>query len=766
VSIVDGGGTDMTSNYTVTLVATTNGTINKKPLTITATAGQTKIYGAADPTSYAYTLSAPLLGSDVLTGALTRVAGETVGPYAIQQGTLTNTNYDITYVGNNFTITKKTLTITATAGQIKIYGAADPTSYAYTLSAPLLGTDVLTGALIRVAGETVGPYAIQQGTLTNSNYDITYVGNNFTITKKPITVTVDAGQSKVYGAVDPTTYTYGVSPSLTGLATLNGTLTRVAGETVGSYVIQQNDLTTANNPNYTITYVGNNFNITAKPITITVDAGQTKVYGAANPAIYTFVVSPSLTGLAPLNGTLTRASGETVGSYAIQQNDLTTANNPNYTISYVGNDFTITKKPITITVDAGQTKVYGAADPATYTYGVSPSLTGLATLNGTLTRASGETVGSYAIQQNDLTTSNNPNYTISYVGNDFTITKKALTITATAGQTKVYGTADPTSYTYTLSSPLLPGDALTGALSRAAGENVGPYAISQGTLTNANYDISFVGSNFTITPVALSITGITGANKIYDGTTNATINGAASYVGLITADAGLPVTGTPSFNFNNKNVETSKPITVLGFTAPSLNYALTQPTGLTGNITPKEAIVNVVASNKQFDDNTTATVNLLSTSFISPDIVTINFTSATFDTKEIGIGKTVTVNGISLSGADAFNYFLSTNIATALADITPPPVFIFEVPNAFTPNGDGLNDELKIISNAGISSLTSFKIFSRSGSLVFESRDLARGWDGRFNGNTLPSDIYYWTAVYVDRKNQTNSKTGTALLLK
>jgi gliding motility-associated-like protein len=95
-----------------------------------------------------------------------------------------------------------------------------------------------------------------------------------------------------------------------------------------------------------------------------------------------------------------------------------------------------------------------------------------------------------------------------------------------------------------------------------------------------------------------------------------------------------------------------------------------------------------------------------------------------------------------------------------------PLLFIFEVPNAFTPNGDGLNDELKIISNAGISSLTSFKIFSRSGNLVFESRSLSTGWNGIYKNNLLPADIYYWTAVYVDINNQTKPKTGTVLLLK
>ena len=503
--------------------------------------------------------------------------------------------------------------------------------------------------------------------------------------------------------------------------------------------------------------------INKAPLTITATPGQTKVYGAADPSSYAYTLSAPLFGTDALTGALTRVVGETVGPYAINQGTLT---NANYDITYVGNNFTITKKPITITVDPNQTKVYGTANPLTYTYVVSPSLTGLAALTGTLTRVSGESVGSYAIEQNDLTTANNPNYTIIYVGNNFTITKRALTITATPGQTKVYGAADPSSYAYTLSAPLFGSDALSGVLARAVGETVGPYAINQGTLTNTNYDITYVGNNFVITPASLSILGITGANKIYDGTTNALINGTASYIGLVLADAGLSVAGSPSFNFNDKNVGTSKPITVTGFAAPSANYILTQPTGLSGDITPKAAIINVVASNKQYDGTTAAIVNLSSPSFIASDIVTINYASATFDTKEIGTNKTVTVTGINLGSLDAPNYVLATTIATALADITAPLVFIFEVPNAFTPNGDGLNDILKIIGNAGVTELKSFKIYSRSGNLVFESRDISIGWDGTYKNNLLPSDVYYWAAVYVDRNNQTNSKTGNVLLLK
>ena len=105
---------------------------------------------------------------------LNRVAGENVGSYAIQQGTLANSNYTISFVPDNFIITPMPVTVTANAGQTKVYGTADPVAFTYT-SVPtgLLpngATVSFTGALTRVAGENIGAYAIQQGTLANSNY--------------------------------------------------------------------------------------------------------------------------------------------------------------------------------------------------------------------------------------------------------------------------------------------------------------------------------------------------------------------------------------------------------------------------------------------------------------------------------------------------------------------------------------------------------------------------------------------------------------------
>ncbi|MBP3227277.1 MAG: gliding motility-associated C-terminal domain-containing protein [Bacteroidaceae bacterium] len=66
-----------------------------------------------------------------------------------------------------------------------------------------------------------------------------------------------------------------------------------------------------------------------------------------------------------------------------------------------------------------------------------------------------------------------------------------------------------------------------------------------------------------------------------------------------------------------------------------------------------------------------------------------------------------------------------------------------EFPNAFTPNGDGINDIFK--AKDGWQSIVSFhaQVFNRSGRLLYEWRDPAGGWDGRSGGRTVPDGAYY-----------------------
>ena len=65
------------------------------------------------------------------------------------------------------------------------------------------------------------------------------------------------------------------------------------------------------------------------------------------------------------------------------------------------------------------------------------------------------------------------------------------------------------------------------------------------------------------------------------------------------------------------------------------------------------------------------------------------------------------------------------------------------VPNAFSPNGDGINDVVKV-EGKGITELT-FRIFNRWGELVFETHDQTIGWDGIYKGVLQEMDVFTYT---------------------
>jgi len=94
---------------------------------------------------------------------------------------------------------------------------------------------------------------------------------------------------------------------------------------------------------------------------------------------------------------------------------------------------------------------------------------------------SGEDAANYALENDSLTATAN-------------ITKKAATVTADAKTVTVGETAE---LTYSVDG-LIEGDALSGELSREDGEEVGVYKITQGTLASDNYEITFVGADYTI----------------------------------------------------------------------------------------------------------------------------------------------------------------------------------------------------------------------------------------------------------------------------
>ena len=122
----------------------------------------------------------------------------------------------------------------------------------------------------------------------------------------------------------------------------------------------------------------------------------------------------------------------------------------------------------------------------------------------------------------------------------------------------------------------------TTATSAVGNYTLTPSAATGGTFTASNYSISYSTGTLTVNTASLTITGISANNKVYDGTTTATLSGTAAYSGLVNSES-FSVTGTPTASFASAAVGTSKTVTVSGYTAPSSNYSITQPS-LTADI--------------------------------------------------------------------------------------------------------------------------------------------------------------------------------------
>jgi hypothetical protein len=294
----------------------------------------------------------------------------------------------------------------------------------------------------------------------------------------------------------------------------------------------------------------------------------------------TFTGAPSVTsaGAPPSAG---------VGPYPITVGAGTLAATTGYGMAFnPAGTLTVGPRGITVTAD-NQIKVYGSADPAlTFTVGgggLAGGDTVATAFTGALTRAPGETVlgGPYAITQGTLAAS--PNYTITlFTNGQLVITPKPITVVAN-NQTKVYGAGDP-ALTY-VATGLVGADTLSGALVRAPGETVaaGPYAITQGTLTNAanpNYTIAFTNGVLTITPAALAIAADSKARPYGDPNPPLT----ATFTGLTNGDTPAAITGvtlaTPATIASNAG-----PYAITVGSNPNSNYTITYANGVL-TITP------------------------------------------------------------------------------------------------------------------------------------------------------------------------------------
>ncbi len=194
---------------------------------------------------------------------------------------------------------------------------------------------------------------------------------------------------------------------------------------------------------------------------------------------------------------------------AITGNNNSAASDYSLTTAYGEVAASINKAHLTVTAD-NQSRVYGDANPTLtstltgFVGGETLASSGVSGSGSATTAATASTsVGSATITAG-VGTLAAANYDFSNLTNGtLTITQRPITVNADA-KSKTYGDSDP-SLTWQLAdgSSLVNGDSLNGALSRAAGENAGNYAIGQNSLANSNYAISFNGADLVISPKAV-----------------------------------------------------------------------------------------------------------------------------------------------------------------------------------------------------------------------------------------------------------------------
>jgi len=92
------------------------------------------------------------------------------------------------------------------------------------------------------------------------------------------------------------------------------------------------------------------------------------------------------------------------------------------------------------------------------------------------------------------------------------------------------------------------------------------------------------------------------------------------------------------------------------------------------------------------------------------------------------------------------------------------PHYVF-VPNAFSPNEDRLNDVFNKVLNFTPKEIV-FRIYNRWGELLFETKDLAKGWDGTFNKELVQQDIYVYQIQYLDTDKKIYNLRGTFFVVR
>jgi uncharacterized repeat protein (TIGR02543 family) len=426
--------------------------------------------------------------------------------------------------------------------------------------------------------------------------------------------------------------------------------------------------------NYEISYVAGSITIVKARPTFTW-SGATKSYGGSD-----FKLTPPTTAVA---GTFSYSSASTnvisinaeTATVGVVGTSLITATfTPSDLVNYFADEtatmtLQVDRAPLTVTASS-PTVTYGDATPAvtptfaTFIGGDSSAVvTGLTCSSPTYTNTS-------AVGSTPATTCSGgsaSNYSLSYTSGLVTINKSSqpndLILTSTLG---TYGTNLTLAASGGLGGGALSYSVISGpcSLSPSGLELVssaaGTCSVQVSRAASTNYDAGVsAATNVVIGKKSLSISGITGVSKEYDGNRNAAqATGTPTLNGIVGVDA-VTLSGTPVFVFDTADVGSSKTVTASGYSLTNSNYILVQP-NVSANITAKP--LTVTASNRTFGFGDTVTAVVSATGLVSPDSIsgaTFTFSTGTNTPPTASGTSSITPSLVTFLTGSASNYSIT-----------------------------------------------------------------------------------------------------------
>ncbi len=531
---------------------------------------------SANPSTYGNTVT---FTTTVRTNgvAVGGISGETIAFYngAVQLGTgALNGSGQAAYTTTANQLAAGSLSITAVYGGDAVYrSSTNFPALSQTVNQATL-TPGLTGTVSKTYNGTT------TATLVAGNYTLPGVVSGDTVTLN----------NPTSGTYDNRNQGTGKTVSVTGLA--------ISGSSSANYVLSSTSASAT---------VG-----TINPATLTYTANPaTMSYGSALP-VFNGTVTGFVAGENQVNATTgtstfatTATSSSNVGTYSINGSGLT-ANNGNYTfVQAPGNAAALTINALAANLTGTRPYDGTTITPAgilSVANKVGSDDVTVASGTGTLASANVGVQPITSFGTLSLGGASAPNYTLLSASGAVNITAAGLTVSVTnlLALDRIYdGTTNVELNTTNAGlDGVLNGDDVTLVSSNAIGyfadKNVGtnkPVTVVGLALNGAsatNYSlIDPTNITATITPADLTVSGVTAASKVFDGTTVATLNGTPSLNGQVPTDDLSLVTSNVTASFADPDVGTSKPVTVTGYDIAGTdggNYLLSQPVGLTADI--------------------------------------------------------------------------------------------------------------------------------------------------------------------------------------